>query len=77
MHIWEWILNFTGIHYGENSFATHMYNFWSGFGGDITEFAIIGTLITIYRHHVKNSRMLNHHLLEAMREKVNHKSEQK
>jgi hypothetical protein len=53
IHIWNWILNFTGIHYGENKFSTHMYNFWSGFGGDITEFALIGTLITIYRHHDK------------------------
>jgi len=52
-HIWHWILNFTGINYGQNSFATHMYNFWSGFGGDITEFALIGTIITIYRHHLK------------------------
>jgi hypothetical protein len=58
IHIWHWILNFTGINYGQNSFATHMYNFWSGFGGDITEFAIVGTLITIYRHHLKNSRII-------------------
>jgi hypothetical protein len=52
-HIWNWIMNFTGINFGQNPFATHMYNFWSGFGGDITEFALIGTIITIYRHHVK------------------------
>jgi hypothetical protein len=53
-HIWQWILNFTGVNYGQNHFATQMYNFWSGFGGDITEFAIVGTLITIYRHHLKH-----------------------
>lgn len=66
IHIWNWILNFTGINYGQNGFATHMYNFWSGLGSDITEFALIGALISIYRHHVKNSRMLNKHLLEAL-----------
>jgi len=43
-----------------------MYNFWSGFGGDITEFALIGTLITIYRHHVNSSRLLNRHLIEML-----------
>jgi hypothetical protein len=65
-HSWNWILNFIGVNYGQNPFATHMYNFWSGFGGDITEFALIGTLITIYRHHLKNSRRLNRHLLHLL-----------
>jgi hypothetical protein len=51
-HILQWVLNFTGIDYGQNKFATHMYNFWSGFGGDIAEFALIGTLLTIYRDHI-------------------------
>jgi hypothetical protein len=59
IHIWHWILNFTGVNYGQNSFATHMYNFWSGFGGDITEFALIGTIITIYRHHLKTISIRN------------------
>jgi hypothetical protein len=68
-HIWNWILNFTGINFGQNPFATHMYNFWSGFGGDITEFALIGTLITIYQHHLKTSRLFNRHLLEIMHKK--------
>ncbi len=68
-HIYVWFLNFTGINYGQNSFATHMYNFWSGFGGDITEFALIGTLITIYRHHVKTSRLLNKRLVEIIHRK--------
>jgi hypothetical protein len=58
-HIWQWILNFTGVNYSQNSFATHMYNFWSGFGGDISEFAIVGTLITIYRHHLKHPHISN------------------
>ncbi len=76
-HIWTWILNFTGINYGQNSFATHMYNFWSGIGGDITEFAIIGTLITIYRHHLKHGgivKIIREETIER-KEKVAKKTE--
>jgi hypothetical protein len=72
IHIWHWILNFTGVNYGQNSFATHMYNFWSGFGGDITEFAIVGTLITIYRHHLKHSRLP--HIIERRHRSKNEDS---
>jgi hypothetical protein len=68
-HVWEWLLNFMGIHFGENSFSTHMYNFWSGFGGDITEFAIIGTIFALYRNHVKNTRILNGILKDVTRSK--------
>jgi hypothetical protein len=67
MHaIWEWILNFTGVNYQQNNFATHMYNFWSGFGGDITEFAIIGTLITIYRHHTNHIKKIDEDVRKLM-----------
>lgn len=52
-----------------------MYNFWSGFGSDITEFAIIGTFITIYRHHVKSSRLFNKHLIESLQLHRSEKSE--
>lgn len=71
-HLWNWFLNVIGVNFGQNSFSTHMYNFWSGFGGDITEFALIGTLITIYRHHVNSSRLFNRHLVEMLQL---HKSE--
>ncbi len=27
------------------------YVFWSGFGSDIAEFAILGSIITLYRRH--------------------------
>lgn len=73
MHIWNWILDLIGVNYGQNSFATHMYNFWSGFGSDITEFALLGTFITIYRHHVKSSRLLNNRLIESLH---NHKKDE-
>lgn len=56
---WTWLLNFTGINNGDNSFATHMYNFWSGFGGSISIFALIGAIFGIYRHNMKRFEMLN------------------
>jgi len=59
VHIWHWLENFMGLNFGQNTFSTHMYNFWSGFGGDITEFALVGTLIAIYRNHAKNLRSIN------------------
>lgn len=36
---------------GLNNLSGPVYGFWSGFGSDITEFAILGTLVGIYRHH--------------------------
>jgi len=68
-HIWHWLLDFMGVNFGQNPFSTHMYNFWSGFGGDITEFAIIGTIIAIYRNHIKNTRVLNSVLKDVVRGK--------
>jgi hypothetical protein len=58
-HIWHWLSDFMGLNFGQDPFSTHMYNFWSGFGGDITEFAIVGTLIAIYRKHVKSLKSIN------------------
>jgi len=58
-HIWHWLSDFMGLNFGQDAFSTHMYNFWSGFGGDITEFALIGTLIALYRHHSKYIRAIN------------------
>lgn len=49
-----------GVHNGENPFATHMYNFWSGFGGNISILALIGALIAIYRRHTKYLKNLVH-----------------
>lgn len=59
IHIWNWLLNLMGVHFGENKFSTHMYNFWSGFGGDITEFALIGTIFAIYRNHLNYLKKIN------------------
>jgi hypothetical protein len=59
MHeVWHWILNFTGVSNGDNSFGTHMYNFWSGFGGNISVLALIGTLIALYKRSSKKLQKL-------------------
>lgn len=57
-HIWQFFLNVTGINDSQNAFATHMYNFWSGFGSDLAEFAIIGSVIALYRSHAKQLRLM-------------------
>jgi hypothetical protein len=55
---WIWILNFTGVNNGDNAFSTHMYNFWSGFGGNVSILALLGTLIAIYKRSSKKLKRL-------------------
>jgi hypothetical protein len=43
----HWFLRYTGADEESGSW----YGFWSGFGGSIPDFLIIGSIITIYRHH--------------------------
>ena len=50
-HIVHWILDFTGVNNGDNSFSTHMYNFWSEFGGNVSILALAGILVGVYRHY--------------------------
>ncbi len=59
IHIWNWFLDFIGVNNTYNSFSTHMYNFWSGFGGNISVLALVGTVLGVYRHHVKNIRIID------------------
>jgi hypothetical protein len=53
LHFYHWLMNFLGVNNGENPFATHMYNFWSGFGGNISVLALGGAVFGIYRHSLK------------------------
>jgi len=53
MHLIHWFIDFIGVNNGENAFSTHMYNFWSGFGGNISVLALIGAIFGIYRHNAK------------------------
>lgn len=43
----HWLLHFTGA----DDLSGPIYGFWSGFGSDLGEIAIIGGLIAIIRRH--------------------------
>lgn len=45
--IWHWI----EIHTGTINESGPYYGFWSGFGSDIQEFAIIGLFFGLLKHH--------------------------
>ena len=59
MEIIHWFVDFIGVNNGQNDFSTHMYNFWSGFGGNISVLALIGAMFGIYRHNMKRLEKLN------------------
>jgi hypothetical protein len=59
LHFYHWLMNFIGVNNGENAFATHMYNFWSGFGGNISVLALSGTVFGVYRHNLKRFSVIN------------------
>lgn len=59
MHPIHWFIDFIGVNNGENAFSTHMYNFWSGFGGNISVLALIGTVFGVYRHNLKRLSSMN------------------
>lgn len=46
-HVWYWV----EIHTGTVNEPGPFYGFWSGFGSDIGELAIIGAVIGMYRKH--------------------------
>ena len=48
---WHWGLVHLSEETGTSSSSSRAYNFWSGFGSDIGEIAIVGGLITLVRHH--------------------------
>jgi hypothetical protein len=67
-HILHWLMDFMGINNTYNSFSTHMYNFWSGFGGNISVLALVGTVIGVYRHNL--SRLEKIHPLSLMKSQL-------
>ncbi len=80
VHIWHWILDFMGVNNTYNTFSTHMYNFWSGFGGGIIQFSLLGAIIAIYRHYAARAKLLEAALrkpLTIIEEKVEVKREEK
>ena len=51
MNWWHWIVVHVMQETGTDSSSSRAYNFWSGFGSDIGEVAIISSLYAIYRKH--------------------------
>ncbi len=49
VHIWHWLLTVTGTAIPDG--GSNWYNFWSGFGSDFGEVAILGSLVALYKHH--------------------------
>lgn len=43
----HWFISFTGA----DNTSGLAYGFWSGFGSDLGEITLIGSMITLYRHH--------------------------
>jgi len=62
--MWYWILHVMGA----DNLSGPWYGFWSGFGSDLGEIAIIGGLISIYRRHnchVKGCWRIGKHPVEG------------
>ncbi|MEO6513923.1 MAG: hypothetical protein ABIR37_04535 [Candidatus Saccharimonadales bacterium] len=59
IYFWQWVTDFLGVNNGDNSFSTHMYNFWSGFGGNVSILALAGVLVALYRHYHKYLHSIN------------------
>ena len=63
--LWVHLLNGLGVRPRTPSTA---YNWWSGAGSDVGELAILGALITGYRHvncHTKGCFRIGHHPVEG------------
>jgi hypothetical protein len=72
VHFWWWLQHVTG----SDNVSGRAYGFFSGFGSDLTEIAIIGSLIGLYRHHncaVKGCPRIAHHGVDGTHFKTCHK----
>lgn len=52
--VWHWFQNTTGTHITPQQLmngGSKEYNFWSGFGSDITELALVVGLLGLYHRH--------------------------
>jgi hypothetical protein len=74
---WHWLDHVTGSDYGLPYGHFGFYNFWSGFGSDLTEFGLAvslsGVLLTLFRKHNCHTRWcwrIGHHDLEGTPWKV-------
>lgn len=72
LNFFQDFLNWTGA---SNTSGT-TYGFWSGFGSDLAEFAILGSLIGVYRHHnctVKRCPRIGKHPVDGTPYKTCHR----
>ena len=51
LHLWHWLWTWFAIHTGTYNESGPYYGFFSGFGSDISEIAILGGLILAFKHH--------------------------
>jgi hypothetical protein len=50
MHWLHVVQHWLAIHTGTDNEPGPFYGFWSGFGSDIGELAIVGSIVTVYKH---------------------------
>jgi hypothetical protein len=59
---------------GLDNLSGPYYGFWSGFGSDLAEFALLGTLFGLYRHHkCASCWRLGHHPVKGTPYETCHK----
>ncbi len=69
----NWLLHWLAVHTGTVNESGPYYGFWSGFGSDLGEVALIGALITGFKHvncHVKGCPRIGHYTVEGTPYKV-------
>lgn len=59
IHLIHWLMNFLGVNNTYNEFSTKMYNFWSGFGANISLLAVSGAIVGVYHHSLKRFERIN------------------
>lgn len=72
VHIWWWFQHVTGVDYSSGP----AYGFWSGFGSDIGELAILGGIVQLYRQHncaIKGCYRIGHYEVQGTKYKTCHK----
>lgn len=63
-----WLIHWLAVHTGTINEPGPYYGFWSGFGSDIGEIALLGALVGIYRKHnchVKGCWRISRHRVEG------------
>lgn len=51
MNWWHWLIVHLSQETGTSNGASRAYDFWSGFGSDIGELTLVGTMLAMIRQH--------------------------